>query len=492
METYNIIPTLFENILLFEFEKINIQQIKEYNLYNLFLIFLEKVFLKKTSNIPFETNCPITQLIYDITILNVDLFDFENSKQKYLHTLNKLDNIINNTNFGNKNILNFLYHYKKIIIQNIQNLNINLYTNDELFNNTYNKGILDDIYELLNSINNHQLDKTTSLLDNFCIKYPNRGNLFIRYLNNIKNFYKSYNDDEILTCIQNINNIFDELETYFEIENEFFKVNKVLKNYNLTNEIRLKKKQNLCIQDTNIIDNNINYTFIYGSNNIISIFIDINNIYINDINHTSKIQDLINITNIDKKSLLYYNYIKDLIDKKSKLILDSLFCEYITLMSLQYLYKDCVIFYKKYKDVILYILRKSGNPLVKINVAYFIIRSNIECNIYIGVKDIINIINHCNIPKKLIIQNYSKILDYILSMKNKFEWVENYIISKGFEIKYITEINNECCMICQENIDENTTTMIYCKNCKKEIGHFKCILNWFNNKTSCPHCRYTP
>ena len=465
------IANIYEKIILYEFENIDIEKIKQNNfLYQITLIFFEKnIFIQKVSDIHLQNDieCPILKIFVDVLNIKLNLFDFENSKTNYIEIYNKLYTLINKLKQSD-NISTKFYEFLCYMFNNM-NYILKYLDPNSIKEICYEKTIFDDIREIRNNIGTHQFDKIMSLLNDFITKYPNRGVRYIEYVRNICQLIQNNDDEQLKICITNINDILN--ISYNQINLNLLKINKIYKNYNILNHLRIKKKQNLYefVKKFLINDNE------YG-------------IYNDNMYHIMKIDEILNLPNNDKKT--YLNYLDDLVQKKSPLLAESLFCEYITMMYYDAQYKNCVIYYKNYKEALLFILEKPCNPLVKINLTYFIIMSHIHCNIYIGAKEVIDIINKIEFPKNFIVNNYSKLYEKIISFKNTFEFIEKFISEKGFEIKYVNQSQNDCCIICHEDIDENQTTTICCNTCKKEIGHYICVMQWFKSEISCPHCRH--
>ena len=110
----------------------------------------------------------------------------------------------------------------------------------------------------------------------------------------------------------------------------------------------------------------------------------------------------------------YFNYLEKLITNKYKDISKSLFTEYLILLFKKKKYSECIAFYNQYKNAILYIIHSNCMPIIKLNTAFFIIRSNIFNDSFISCKEITDIIGCINFEEVYNTNNYSKILDYIL------------------------------------------------------------------------------
>jgi len=468
---YENIEDIYEKIILYEYENIDIEKIKQNNLlYQITLIFFEKnIFIQKFTNIHLQNDikCPIIKILVDVLNIKLNLFDFENTKTNYIKVYNKLYDFIIEIKQSDivpikfYNFLCYIFNNCSFILKYLDPNSIK-----EIF---YEKTIFDDIKEIKINIETHQFDKTMSLLNNFITKYPKRSVRYIEYVRNICQLIQNDDEEQLKICIKNINDIINIL--YHQINLDILKVNIISKNYNILNHLRMKKKQNLYefVKKFLIYDNE------YG-------------IYSNYINHIINLDEILNLPNNDKHT--YFNYLDNLVKEKSPLLSESLFCEYITMMYYDAQYINCVKYYKNYKETILFILKKPCNPLVKMNLTYFIIMSHIHCNIYIGAKEVIDIIDKIDLPNKFIINNYSKLYEKIISFKKTFEFIENCISVKGFEIKYVNQSQNDCCIICHEDIEEIQTTTICCNHCKKEIGHYICVMKWFKLEISCPHCRH--
>ena len=217
------------------------------------------------------------------------------------------------------------------------------------------------------------------------------------------------------------------------------------------------------------------------------------NIYYKLIKHVVDVNYFTNIYATDGKP--YFNYLNKLITEKYIHIGKSLFSEYMTLLFKEKKYTECVVFYNQYKNVFAFIIKSSCNPMIKINVALHVIKSNHYNNTLITCKEISDIISSVDFNNIKLTENYVRVLDYILKTKKSLENIEELILDRGFKLKYINNANvneNDMCLICHEIIEQNIITTVECQGCKNEIGHMKCVLQWFTSSTSfsCPNCRY--
>ena len=82
----------------------------------------------------------------------------------------------------------------------------------------------------------------------------------------------------------------------------------------------------------------------------------------------------------------------------------------------------------------------------------------------------------------LFINKYGKKIEIIFL---KIENIKNQIKKKNYEI--LKNDKNEECLICITEIKKNMT-IIKCNKCKKELGHYTCLIKWIVNN-NCIICR---
>lgn len=65
----------------------------------------------------------------------------------------------------------------------------------------------------------------------------------------------------------------------------------------------------------------------------------------------------------------------------------------------------------------------------------------------------------------------------------------NYIVQNMY-ICVRQQIDDEVCLVCCDDCDDNTDPHANCRVCDK-VMHISCLVRWFtvNNQRICPHCR---
>jgi hypothetical protein len=140
------------------------------------------------------------------------------------------------------------------------------------------------------------------------------------------------------------------------------------------------------------------------------------------------------------------------------------------------LYVTVLDIYDNLKDFIIYIVKKHKNPVIKNNIPIMILSSLYNDNK-------LGLIEEYAVD----FQDINPILDKV---RIKITDCKKFLTNKKYTINYENNMN-DICIICHEEIKEDITTTIGCQSCKKELGHYMCLLKWFlnNHKNRCPNCR---
>jgi hypothetical protein len=166
----------------------------------------------------------------------------------------------------------------------------------------------------------------------------------------------------------------------------------------------------------------------------------------------------------------YYIYLNNLYHNKS-LFLSGVITDLLTVIFNNEKYNLVLDIYNNLKDFIIYTLKKVNNPYIKNNITLMILNSMYNEN------------------KLCLIEEFP--IDITLNkINNKIKDCKEYLTNKNYIINYKNNMD-DICMICHEDIKEDITTTIGCQSCKKELGHYMCLLKWlFNNDMNkCPNCR---
>lgn len=463
-----------QKLQLLEYESIDTELLKENGVYELFVLILEKSCYGHTVS-EFDIDyfyCPILEIIYELTIFEINLFDFENSKIKFNLLYDKLNHVIENEKMTKK-LLDYLNGKKYTLLKTKKYLDqephvIENECNIDLSNINI---IFSLIGESMTRNNFKETNKLIQILDENS-EINSRINKLKEHTNLYAIFYENEDDTTLLSTIEEIRKNLKRI-LFLNVDKHLLDSFIIIKELNILNILRIKKKQHLFFD--------------------CKIDLPTDNIYYKLIKHVVDVNYFTNIYATDGKP--YFNYLNKLITEKYIHISKSLFSEYMTLLFKEKKYTECVVFYNQYKNVFAFIIKSSCNPMIKINVALHVIKSNHYNNTLITCKEITDIISGVDFSNIKLTENYVRVLDYILKTKKSLENIEELILDRGFKLKYINNMDineNDMCLICHEIIEQNIITTVECQGCKNEIGHMKCVLQWFTSSTSfsCPNCRF--
>jgi hypothetical protein len=459
-----------ESLQLLEYEKIDTQLLKENGLYELFILILEKSLFGHTVS-DFHNNyfyCPILNNIYELSIFEINFFDFDNSKIKFNILFNKLNYVLENEKMDKK-LFDYLMIKKYILLKSKKYLDqpseseLNIDENNIFY-------IIHLIFENVGIKNFKKVNILINSLDKN-LQENKKFDTLKKYLKSLEYLDESEDDTNLLLIIDEMRkSIYDRL-SYLNVEKDLVNAWRIMRELGILNMLRIRKKENLFFD--------------------CKIDLPVDSIYYKDIKHVVDVNYLTNTYKIDREP--YFNYLNTLVMEKYSNISKSLFSEYMTLLFNKGKYLDCVNFYNQYKNVFSYILKSTCNPLIKLNTALYVIKSNLFNNSLISCREITDIIDDIDFSDIKLTENYGKVLDYIKKIKTSMRSTEEKLIRHGFKIKYINNANEtEMCLICNEVISQNTITTVECQGCKNEIGHMKCVFEWFtsSNNLTCPYCRY--
>jgi hypothetical protein len=431
----------------FDFDYDFIESLKLTNgLYEIFEISL----LKKlgiayiNNNIIENIDNDYIKFIYELLIWKLDIYNFNNSKTYFLELYNQFDYYISNTN--DEIMKHYLYIIKKtyysfliIYFDNINEFKSLLNYEEKPINIKFIKVI--QSFDKKDFINFNILAQ--DILDsNDC---TNSLKIIINIFKLIIIFTNSITVETANYIIDNIKLLYGDL--LHPLLQKIYKLHVYLIKYKLL-IFQFNNNNNLYLFDFNYIPSYENtYEFckhIYMTNLFISNK-DEYYIYLNTLYHN--------------KSVLLTGVITDLLaiifnNKKYNLILD---------------------IYNNLKDFIIYNIKKHNNPHITNNIPIIILNSMYYDN------------------KLCLIEKFPIDIDITLDkIKNKINDFKEYLTDKNYTINYKNNMN-DICLICYEEIKEDIISTISCQSCKKELGHYMCLLKWlFNDKynmNKCPNCR---
>jgi len=421
---------------------------------------LELLLLKKNriKNINYEIIDNIDnqyiKIIYELLTCKLDIYNFNDSKESCLLLYDKLD-----------------YHIKNTDDEIIKSLLCKIQI--EYYNNSI-KYFDEKIRPLLNFEDNIIIAKFKLLVKSIDKKDSTDFKILSREILNFKDCNKSikqkiyifkliYKFKNSIT-IENANNIINNIKLLYgdllhPLLQKIYKLNIFLIKYDLL-KIQYSQKNNIYLFDFNYIP-----------------------LYKESYEYCKHIYNCnLLIHNKDK----YLEYINNLYDNKSSM-LSGVFVDLLSCNNNNKNFSFVSNIYYIMKDYIMYIIKLSNSPQIKINISFVILQALYNDNKLYSIKDLNNIISNLDISNEI----YQKYDGNRLNMlKNKIMILEKYIIDKGYILNYKNNID-DICLICCEEIKEDIITTIQCKKCKKELGHFCCVIKWFmaNVKNKCPQCR---
>jgi len=420
----------------FDFDYDFIESLKLTNgLYEIFEISLLKkigiVYIN--NNIIEDIDDDYIKFIYELLLWKLDIYNFNNSKTYILELYNQLDYYIYNTD--DKIMKDYLYIIKKKYLY---------YINEpKPFINYKEKHINIKFISLIKSFDKKDFIKFYILAQDILDSKDCTNSLRI-----IITIYKSIIKFSDLITIENANYIIDNIKLLYgdllhPLLQKIYKLHVYLIKYKLL-VIQFNRKNNLYLFD-------FNYIPLYENSYEYCKHIYMTNLFIN---------------NKDE----YYIYLNNLYHNKS-LFLSGVITDLLTVIFNNEKYNLVLDIYNNLKDFIIYTLKKVNNPYIKNNITLMILNSMYNEN------------------KLCLIEEFP--IDITLNkINNKIKDCKEYLTNKNYIINYKNNMD-DICMICHEDIKEDITTTIGCQSCKKELGHYMCLLKWlFNNDMNkCPNCR---
>lgn len=421
----------------FDFDYDFIESLKLTNgLYEIFEIsLLKKIDIGYINNNIIDIDNDYIKFIYELLLWKLDIYNFNNSKTYILELYNQFDYYIYNT--YDEIMKHYLYIIKKKYLYYINESKpislLNYKENDININ----------FISLIKSLDKKDFIKFYILAQDILDSKDCTDSLRI-----IITIYKSIIKFSDLITVENANYIIDNIKLLYgdllhPLLQKIYKLHVYLIKYKLL-VIQFNKKNNLYLFDFNYIPSYEN-SYEYCKH------VYMTNLFINNKNE-------------------YYIYLNNLYHNKS-LLLSGVITDLLTVIFNNKKYNLVLDIYNNLKDFIIYTLKKVNNPYIKNNITLMILNSMYYEN------------------KLCLIEEFP--IDITLDkINNKIKDCKEYITDKNYIINYKNNMN-DICMICHEDIKEDITTTISCQSCKKELGHYICLLKWlFNNDMNkCPNCR---
>ena len=429
----------------FDFDYDFIESLKSTKgLYEIFeILLLKKIgIVYINNNIIEDIDDDYIKFIYKILVFKLDVYNFNESKLYILGLYNQFDYYIYNTN--DIIMKNYLYIIKKkyytYLIKYLENINEPVYVVENYINIDFK--LLERLLEKKDFINFNILAQE--------ILESKECNDSLRIIIPI---FKSIIDFTNTITIENANYIIDNIKLLYgdllhPLLQKIYKLHVYNTKYKLL-VIQFNRKNNLYLFDFNYIPSYEN-TYEYCKH------VYMTNLFIN---------------NKDE----YYMYLNNLYHNKSLLII-GVITDLLGVNFNNKLYVSVLDIYNNLKDFIIYIVKKHKNPVIKNNIPIMILSSLYNDN------------KLCLIEEYAVdFQDINLILDKV---RIKITDCKNFLTNKNYTINYQNNMN-DICIICHEEINEDITTTIGCQSCKKELGHYMCLLKWFlnNHKNRCPNCR---
>jgi hypothetical protein len=305
----------------------------------------------------------------------------------------------------------------------------------------------------LNQTKNIELIRTKTEL--FMCKYPNTRNSWFKFVVESMQFPKDL--DKISSTVSIL------FPKYFQMYNDIVCFNETCA---CLQQLRLSKNYEYSNYEIKIPD--------YDE-------------YKNYFEHCVKVIKLTFHASITRELEQYYEYLKFLLETKSKFAHKHTVSDCIILLYNMRNYSELYNMYKKYKNYIMRKLQSSYIMSVRLNLIHVILISCTLTNRNISIKEFVDIIP-TNLEKYSNIVELKVIIGQIFNIVDGIKKRDQIITSMGYNIVFKT---GEICMICLENINEENIETVKCLCCKKELGHIICIFKWIKSNETCPNCRST-
>lgn len=205
-------------------------------------------------------------------------------------------------------------------------------------------------------------------------------------------------------------------------------------------------------------------------------------------NHAVEITRLSFASAISRESQPYLDYICDLIKSESILVNISVFSDYISVLYRNGLYKEIYKFFCLYKKQIFYGLHRHKTADETIfHLIMCILTVCLKLSKVVCIEDFLEL--NIKYSKNATTISARRQVHKIRIRINYIRRINKYLQDIGFELPE-TSSTDDTCAICMQEIDEPNYQVVKCRQCKREIGHIHCMINWAIASNSCPLCRY--
>lgn len=184
----------------------------------------------------------------------------------------------------------------------------------------------------------------------------------------------------------------------------------------------------------------------------------------------------------------FEKYVRQLYDTNSNFLTINILVENIAIMYRKKEFGQVYQIFKQNKPCLMDFITHTPKLIAKLGLIYSIITSCLKMTRKTPIIEFAKIINTINPftcdEKELVL--YHETDEAVKTLKR----INTNVERSGYSLMDNTQIN-ETCLVCCVDIDDEDQMTIRCVCCRNQLGHIKCLSDWFRTNQTCPLCRST-